>query len=345
MRRHVFGGLDQMRGAAALAVMVYHACLGIGWGGVLPGGYLAVDVFFVISGFVIAYAYDARVGGLGVAGFLRVRLIRLYPLYALGLLLGVAVVVEQALRGANTHGWAVALAANAFFLPAPPTPWGKLVISPIDVPGWSLILEIWINLAFALFHRRLSTAMLALIVGCAGFALALLAFIVGVKFTGGQSWDTAEVGVVRVCFSFPLGVLMYRLRDRLPNLASLAPLVAPALLILFCIPSSGPGDFLFVTVASPLLVAAAAQASRAPLAGFGADTSYAIYVLHFPLMVMVRDLCLASHAPIAMPLFACAAAVVVLAYLADRFYDRPMRAWLSAIWPSARASAATRTPV
>ncbi|TIW52974.1 MAG: acyltransferase, partial [Mesorhizobium sp.] len=84
--RHIYLNLDALRGVAAISVMLYHFSPFIADGKVLPSSYLAVDLFFLLSGFVIAHAYDRKIeSGMGFGTF---RLIRLYPLYLAGTLLG-----------------------------------------------------------------------------------------------------------------------------------------------------------------------------------------------------------------------------------------------------------------
>jgi peptidoglycan/LPS O-acetylase OafA/YrhL len=87
-----FGTLDGLRGVAVMVVVLYHAGIIFGaW--ISRFGYLAVDLFFALSGFVLSHAYDNRfVGGMRVAEFLYLRVVRLYPLYFLGLVLGLCVV-------------------------------------------------------------------------------------------------------------------------------------------------------------------------------------------------------------------------------------------------------------
>ena len=149
-KRELFYGLDALRGYAALIVVAFHAGTRTGLS-LVPGGYLAVDLFFVMSGFVIAYSYDhERLQKLGFGGFARVRLIRFYPLYLLGLLLGLVLTVAL-VRFGNGPSIAlrdvlVAFAANALFLPAPPSTLGADMF-PLDVPAWSLMLELAINVA------------------------------------------------------------------------------------------------------------------------------------------------------------------------------------------------------
>ena len=79
--KHVYATLDGIRGIAAALVAMRHAgALFPGWD--FPNSGLAVDLFFVISGFVVASAYDRRLAdGLTLGAFMRIRLIRLYPLY------------------------------------------------------------------------------------------------------------------------------------------------------------------------------------------------------------------------------------------------------------------------
>lgn len=92
--------LDGMGGVAALAVVLLHGA-GLTWVH-MPGGYLAVDLFLVLSGLVIARAYRSRMSQLGTVGFLQIRLVRLYPLYLLGLLLGITAFGARAAQGGDT---------------------------------------------------------------------------------------------------------------------------------------------------------------------------------------------------------------------------------------------------
>src|SRR5690242_20549587 len=89
-RQH-FPALDGLRGVAALAVVVFHFMeMVIGnYSQLFIGhGWLAVDFFFCLSGFVIGYAYDDRIGAMGLRKFARVRLIRLHPMVVFGSVLG-----------------------------------------------------------------------------------------------------------------------------------------------------------------------------------------------------------------------------------------------------------------
>src|ERR1700754_1815377 len=97
---HRYHTLDAMRGVAALSVLLYHWRPQLPW--ILFGsGYLAVDLFFLLSGFIIAHAYDEKLAkGLGFLDFLALRLMRLCPMLAFGTAIGFALLAVQSL-----HGW------------------------------------------------------------------------------------------------------------------------------------------------------------------------------------------------------------------------------------------------
>jgi peptidoglycan/LPS O-acetylase OafA/YrhL len=295
----------------------------------MPSGYLAVDLFFVMSGFVIAHSYDAKLPTLGLWGFMKVRAVRLYPVYLLGLGLGLPCGAILALRHAQSLGGvASAFGANLFFLPAPPSAFAAGAISPLDGPAWSLFFEMWINILYGLLFPRLSARVLSVIVFTSAGFLATLAFSSS-SLNGGPYWSTFATGAARVCFSFPLGVLLYRWRDRLPDLSPAAPLVLFGLIGGFEIPGSAWHDLAFVLLASPLLVIAASQGRAKPaLAAYGAAASYCLYAIHFPLFQLLSG---ATHMLGVNPIiltFALIAALLVLCPIIDRLYDRPLRRWL-----------------
>ena len=128
-------------------------------------GYLAVDFFFMLSGFVLAFGYQRRLdGGWSTKDFLATRLARLYPLYLLGLMLGFVVSVADPAMQMGVHGWESAV-LNLFMLPA----WvsrhpGPLHAFPYNIPAWSLLFEIVANVIHALFLRRRSTGFLIAII-------------------------------------------------------------------------------------------------------------------------------------------------------------------------------------
>jgi peptidoglycan/LPS O-acetylase OafA/YrhL len=203
--RPKFLGLDVLRGCAALAVVFFHAngVLNVPW--LMPSGSMAVDLFFTMSGFVIAYAYDKKIPALGISGFIRLRAIRFYPLYLLGLGFGVLRAMILLRLGAQEQtysGVVIALIAALAFFPAPALS-AHDGISPLNGPAWSLILEMWINAAYALFFRYFTTRVLLLIVITSAILLTMYAS--AGQISGGPHWDDVLAGIARVCYSFPLG--------------------------------------------------------------------------------------------------------------------------------------------
>ena len=133
--RTIFHTLNGMRGVSALAVVLFHAEALAGTQ-MAPGGYLAVDLFFVLSGLVIAHAYEGwLLQTLTPIAFMRHRLIRFYPLYLLGLVLGVGLMTLEILvspPAVLTPGQVTgATVAGLAFLPAP---FGTSLY-PLNVPA------------------------------------------------------------------------------------------------------------------------------------------------------------------------------------------------------------------
>ena len=97
MRRY-FESLDLVRGIAACAVLVYHTDFMFGLRHqLLPGGYLAVDLFFVLSGFVLSLNYQNAIasGEISFRKYLTVRLARLYPLFVATTVVGLVVMTMR----------------------------------------------------------------------------------------------------------------------------------------------------------------------------------------------------------------------------------------------------------
>src|SRR5215212_7205901 len=154
-QKQVFHTFDALRGVAAIAVVMFHSpdLYPQGWA---RNAYLAVDLFFMMSGVVVFKAYGSRLAaGMSLAEFMRIRFVRLMPLYLLGLIIA-AVGTALSLLGNNREGWSWAgLAANIgltlFLLPGPPARFSDVPPSlfPLNPPAWSLLFEVLVNLAFA----------------------------------------------------------------------------------------------------------------------------------------------------------------------------------------------------
>jgi|CXWL01.1.fsa_nt_gi peptidoglycan/LPS O-acetylase OafA/YrhL len=339
-----FVTLDGMRGLAALAIITDHVDSPF-FNAALPGRYLAVDFFFVLSGFVLSHVYGRRLAdGLSALAFMRARFIRLYPLYLVGLLAGAALTAILVLKGWNDASWGDIAAATALGLVMAPTPEAISPsiynIYPFDGPAWSLFFELIANLAFGLVFLRLTKSVLAgiLVLGAVGVGWVGLHFG---ELAGGFNADNFIAGFPRVTFGFFAGVLVHRLYLKHPAPA-LPPLAAfAALLAVFAVPAQGAWRALFDVLAAllifPVLVAVCADSSpRGALAraasALGA-LSYGVYILHVPVRDWLRTV-LAVLAPgVELPGIAMVASVAALtvaaAALLHVVYDEPVRRWLS----------------
>jgi len=331
--------LDAMRGVAAFVVAAFHA-------GLLSNNpqspYLAVDFFFVLSGFVIAHAYDARLaGGMTVKEFIGRRLLRLYPLFVLGLALGLVVALAEVAFGFGREPVGVVILqfiCGLFFLPYPALEPAALIV-PLNGPYWSLILEMQINVIFAVAFAWLSLRVVGAVAAACALALVGISYALGTLETGFLMPDYLG-GAARVGFSFSAGVLLSRLRHRvaLPKIHwSILLAITAALLV---IPKPAEVRWLYdvvcVIVLFPLLILAGTQSepsSPKVLRSFllAGSLSYALYAIHTPVLHFGHVLGDAHpelpYKLLMLPFFALAC---IAAFAADQLYDRPVRRAIAA---------------
>jgi peptidoglycan/LPS O-acetylase OafA/YrhL len=350
-RTERFLGLDFLRGGAALCVVLLHWCDGVGlpWFGY---GYLAVEFFFLLSGFVIAHSYEARLLGTMPFGyFMRVRFVRLYPMILAGVAAGLFRFVIRTHLVPEAHGSASEYlhlsVANALMIPV----WhstdlvsgsGPGTAYPLDQPLWSLFYEGLAYVVYAACIRRFSKTALV------GITLTGLVGLIVVISTGWVNSDTIPVPFAaqapRVIFSFFFGVLIYRLHNGMHlRFAAAGPLALSVILIAILALPKGHNDLWFEigTVAVGFPVILVLGANHQPI-GFGAwagkligDLSYPVYALHVPLLWMITGgLKVVLHydriSPVLLGAFA-VTTVCILSWLALKLYDEPMRRWLSGV--------------
>ena len=177
--------LDGLRGVAALMVIWYHVFEGYAFAcgttiDTFNHGYLAVDFFFILSGFVIGYAYDDRWGkNFTMKDFIKRRLIRLHPMVIMGAVVGaITFYIQGSVQWDGTHiGISMvmlSLLCTIFFIPAMPGVGyevrGNGEMFPLNGPCWSLFFEYIGNILYALFIRRLSNKALTIVVVLLGVA-------------------------------------------------------------------------------------------------------------------------------------------------------------------------------
>lgn len=226
--------LDGLRGVAALMVILFH-CLEtyIGTFGtqIINHGYLAVDFFFVLSGFVIGYAYDDRWDKMTTWGFFKRRLTRLHPMVIMGTIVGASLFFLGEYEGftkmASSEWWKVALCFVMGLLMIPCghgldiRGWGEF--NSFNGPNWSLTFEYVGNILYALVFRRLPKVALAVLCACAAFLTLDLTlgldvfgfFPNGVPYCviGGWSLDPQQlyIGFTRLLYPFICGLLISRI--------------------------------------------------------------------------------------------------------------------------------------
>ncbi len=307
MRR--FATLDALRGIAALAVMLRHTVVGPV---TLPGGYLGVDLFFGISGFVMALTYEDRLrSGLPLARFMALRFARLWPMLYVGAALGIAL----------AKGWVGLILLL-------PDPWSSGSLYPANAAFWSLFFEMIAYVGFALVAPRVGTRGLAALAVGSGLALTGFALFSNspLRLFGGY-WELMPHGLARVCYSFTCGVLIYRLREQRgrPRVTAARAWLLPGAFLLVAVVEPKLGllaGLLSILVALPwiLWLATRWEVPHVRLAERLSDLSYPLYCIQLP--IMSAAVFYGAPSP---PTWV---AVIALSLLLDRFWDRPMRRML-----------------
>lgn len=326
-----------MRGIAALLVAVYHfqQTLPAPWN-YGPTSYLAVDFFLMLSGFVIAKAYESRLKtGLTFAEFVKLRVIRLYPLFLAGLALGILIPLAKIIVQHEGHleigQFAAWLGANMVMLPA--LDLNVPTLFPFNPPAWSLFFEILINLVFACVLIWMPRLVIALVAVIAAIMMSYGGFLHG-SWDLGWGWAHAEYGLARTVFGFAVGMLAFRMGvgvNRRTTLWTLGPMLVLAVTLAVPVPDNARVliSLIVAIIGFPILLWIAAGMeppkslrASATLAG---DISYPIYILHYPIMGLVIAIMGSSLSSFAVFLVVTIAA----SYVALKFYDEPVRRLLS----------------
>jgi peptidoglycan/LPS O-acetylase OafA/YrhL len=298
-QRTRFKTLDSFRGVAALVVVWHHTRRVVGF--VEPTfSYLAVDLFFIMSGFVLAHNYDDRfAAGYTARQFMIARFIRLYPLYAAGLAISsvnLLIFVGRyefpvlAVEQISQNSAALALLFNCFGLPAPIP--GLTDPFPLNRAAWSLFFEFWVaNLVYAFFWSFLRGTLLVLVI-----IISLAGFVIGgyiFETTNiGWNWDNFFGGFPRLFYTFFLGVALSRVaRSGVPVPSLPSWFLVGCLLLMLSLPIHGrfalAYSFLCIIFLFPILIYSGVHAMerRPELGALLGDLSYAAYIIHAPLLL------------------------------------------------------------
>ncbi|MCM1483129.1 MAG: acyltransferase [Muribaculaceae bacterium] len=354
--------LDGLRGVAALMVIWYHVFEAFATSPVdqnFNHGYLAVDFFFVLSGFVLGYAYDDRwQKGLTRGGFMLRRIIRLHPMVVAGVLMGVAAFIIQGCEkwdGTAVSGTAVALSLllGLFMLPSLPGTLpevrGNGEMFPLNGPSWSLFFEYIGSIAYALFLHRLSRKALRIYVAISAIALILAAVLnMSGAYHIGMGWTLADYGffggLFRLSFSFSVGLLLSR-EFKPVRIRGAFWICSIAMICIFSVPYIGSDisvfngiyDSVCTILIFPAIVYLGASGCTTDrlstgICEFFGAISYPVYIIQYPMMYLFYSWIWKNgytfgevwYVPVMIFLGA-----IVLAWLLLRYYDQPLRSYLT----------------
>lgn len=362
--------LDGLRGVAAILVLFYHVFEGFSFAEITNGdgdgiirtlnhGHIAVDFFFILSGFVLSYAYDDRWKNMNTWQFFKRRLIRLHPMLVMGAVIGA---ISYAFVGfekwdGNTApmGWVMtAMLLTMFMIPAVPgVPYevrGNGEMFPLNGPAWSLFFEYIGNILYALVIRRLSVKILTIltfVLGCL-HAWFFVGNVSGYDMVGvGWTIDSVNFwgGLVRMLFPFTVGMLLARtFRPRKVKGAFwVCSLILVVLFSVPYIPSNGNlslnslYEVVCIALIFPFVVWMGAcgtcSGRTSTLNRALGDISYPLYIVHYPIMYIFYAWLIEKRYYTLQDCWGVVLLVVVssilLAFLCLKLYDEPVRRWLA----------------
>ena len=316
--------LDGLRGVAAILVVAFHLFETYSKGPayqIINHGYLAVDFFFLLSGFVIGYAYDDRWNKMSTWQFFKRRLVRLHPMVIMGGFIGMLLFYFGASPSFSlidqTPWWVVILMFiyGCTMIPAPANldirGWAETY--PLNGPCWSLMLEYIANILYALFIRRLGKITLGILV----FFFAILTVTLTMNldpfgvFPNGNfaaytvigGWgvtpDQLYVGLTRLLFPFFCGLLISRV-GKLINVKRGFWWCSFIIFVMLAMPRVGgtnPENFwmngiydtVCILILFPIIVSMGAGSKvtgkrSVAICKFLGEISYPLYITHYPLI-------------------------------------------------------------
>jgi peptidoglycan/LPS O-acetylase OafA/YrhL len=336
--------LDGLRGVAAIAVVTFHF-MEIAYSDYskdfIGHGFLAVDFFFCLSGFVIGYAYDDRIGKMGIKEFFKSRLIRLHPLVIMGSVLGLLgflfdpFATQPIARSAGSI--LLLFLSSIFMIPNPGMSERYFNLFGFNAPAWSLFWEYVANIVYALVLYRLARRYLIVLAVISAMGICYVAGRSG-NLMGGWSGGTFWDGGVRIAYSFTAGLLVYRYNLIIKNRLGFIGL-SILLMLAFLMPFSSwnwLSEPFVVIICFPLLVALGAGAvlndGLRKICVFSGNISYPLYMTHYVVMWFFGSY-YAANKPDAIHLaYIIIPGLIVLVtftYLVMKVYDVPLRRYLT----------------
>jgi len=214
--------LDGLRGVAALAVVTFHFMEWVYTPDLnfIGHGFLAVDFFFCLSGFVIGYAYDDRIAKMGVWVFFKSRIIRLHPLVISGSVLGLLAFLFDPFGGHpelfSAGKIALTFLCSVLLIPLPIIADRSFNLFSFNAPAWSLFWEYIANIVYAFVLVRIARGYLLVLLIISAITLCFVCYNAG-NLLGGWSGPTFWDGGARISYSFLSGLFLYRSRWIIKN--------------------------------------------------------------------------------------------------------------------------------
>lgn len=346
--------LDGLRGVAALTVVCFHLFEAYATSHLdqqINHGYLAVDFFFILSGFVVGYAYDDRWKTMTTKDFIKRRFIRLHPMVVIGAIIGAIMFYTQGCSAWDVSKVSITMLLvstliNIFLIPATPgfEIRGVGEMYPLNGPSWSLFFEYIGNILYAFFIRKLPTVALSILVLLAGCGLAAFAILgplgdicVGFALTE----ENIVGGSLRLLFSFSAGLLLSRIFKPI-NVKGAFWIGSISIVLLLVLPRIGDSENLWMNglydticaiIFFPLIVYLGASGKTTDkittrICKFLGDISYPLYMVHYPFIYLYyawvknENLTFVQSLPGALALVV---GSIILAYLCLKLYDEPVR--------------------
>ncbi|MFD0766677.1 acyltransferase family protein [Mucilaginibacter lutimaris] len=335
--------LDGLRGVAALSVVCFHFMEMVypPEKNFIAHGFLAVDFFFCLSGFVIGYAYDDRISKMGVIEFFKSRIIRLHPLVVLGSVLGLLAFLFDPFvvfpNGYSAGKIALIFLSSVLLIPYPVMQERAFNLFSFNAPAWSLFWEYVANIFYAFVLWRVKPKLLLVLTLLAAFGICFIAYrsgnVIG-GWSGGTFWD----GSARISYSFLAGLLVYRSQWIIKNKLGFTGL-SILLMLVFVMPFNKwvwLTEPLVVLFYFPLLVALGAGAVLKPglrkFYQFAGNISYPLYMTHYAVIWAYGNYYTANKpatAQLTLIIIVGMIVMVAFAYLIMVFYDMPLRKYLT----------------
>ena len=350
--------LDGLRGVASFMVVAFHlfeAHSTSHLDQLINHGYLAVDFFFLLSGFVIGYAYDDRWGKMSIGDFFKRRLVRLQPMIIIGMTIGAVLfyfqdsVLWPAIHLVPVWKVLILMLIGYTLLPIPLSMdirgWQEM--HPLNGPAWSLFFEYISNILYGLFIRKFSKTALSILVFLSAVALIYLAVTSpNGDIIGGWSITSEQlrIGFTRVMYPFFAGLLLFRI-GKLTKVYHAFFWCSLLTIIVLSVPRIGGSEHLWmnglydsltVILVFPLIVFMGASGEikgkyATRICKFSGDISYPLYITHYPLIyiytgwVADHKIPMSQAWPFALLTFVSS---ILIAYACLKLYDEPVRRWL-----------------